>query len=116
MRKIALVLAAVLVLLMPVRASAAVTQTLSDATLTIADGRVNFEAYYQSDASSDYIVMDVLLWRNQMCLLDETVTGYGVLTFSDYIVAFSGWEYTLEVKVTVNGTAQPAMYDYAYCP
>ena len=116
MRKIALVLAAVLVLLMPIRASAAVTQSWSDATLTIADGKVNFEAYYYVIDPSDYIVMDVLLWRNQMCLVDETVTGYGELTFSDYIVARSGWEYMLEVKVTVNGTAQPAMYDYAYCP
>lgn len=116
MRKIALVLAAVLVLLTPVRVSAAETAIYSDASLTIADGRVTFETYYQSDDPSDYIVMDVLLWRNQMCLVDETITGYFGVSFSDYIVARSGWEYTLEVKVTVNGTAQPAMYDYAYCP
>ena len=116
MRKIALVLAAVLVLLMPVRASAAVTDVYGDAVLSIADGKVTFETYYYANDPSDYIVMDVLLWRNQMCLVDETITGYFGVSFSDYIVARSGWEYTLEVKVTVNGTAQPAMYDYAYCP
>lgn len=117
MRKIALLLAVVIVLLMPVNALAAEqSEAVIIPTLTISDRIATCEATARAENATDYIVMRVTLWHETRCLLDETVSGYGIVRFSDTVGANSGWYCTLRVDVTVNGVAQPTAEDSAYCP
>ena len=117
MRKIALLLAVVIVLLMPVNALAANARDKNvDATLTISGRTATCEATAESENPNDYIVMRVTLWHETRCLLDEAVSGYGYVQYSDTVGSNSGWYCTLRVDVTINGVAQPTVEDSAYCP
>lgn len=117
MRKIALLLAVVMVLMLPANALAASSRYKKvDAELTI-NGRIaTCEATAQASKTTDYIVMRVTLWHETRCLLDETVSGYYAVSFSDTVGSNSGWYCTLRVDVTINGVAQPTAEDSAYCP
>ena len=117
MRKIALLLTVVIVLLMPVNALAANTRYKNvDATLTISGRTATCEATARANKTTDYIEMHVTVWYGTRCLLDETVSGNYVVSFSDTVGVNSGWYCTLRVDATVNGVAQPTAEDSAYCP
>ena len=117
MRKIALLLAVVILLSVPVNAYAATPWSVrTDAELTF-DGRTaTYKGVAIPENSSDYVVMRITLWKGTMCLVDETVTGYGYLSYTDIITLTSGWEVELRVDVTINGVVYPTRNDIATCP
>lgn len=117
MRKIALLLTVVILLSVPVNAYAVMPryETIT-ADLTF-DGRTaTCIGTAMAATPNDYIVMRVTLMKGTMCLLDETVTGYFAVSFTDTITLTSGWEVELRVDVTINGTAYPTCSDIATCP
>lgn len=117
MKKIALLLAVVMVLIAPVNVLAADSRYKSvDAELTISGRTATCEATACANNPTDYIEMRVTLWHETRCLLDETVSGYYAVSFSDTVGSNSGWYCTLRVDVTINGVAQPTVEDSAYCP
>ena len=117
MRKIALLLAVVMVLMLPANALAAEqSDAVITPTLTISGRTATCEATAESEKPNDYIVMRVTVWYETRCLLDETVSGYGYVQYSDTVGSNSGWYCTLRVDVTINGVAQPTVEDSAYCP
>ena len=117
MRKIALLLAVVIVLTVPLKTLAAEqSEVLIIPSLTISGRTATCEATAASENPNDYIVMRVTLWHETRCLLDEAVSGYGYVQYSDTVGSNSGWYCTLRVDVTINGVAQPTVEDSAYCP
>ena len=117
MRKIALLLAVVMIFMVPVNALAAEqSDAVITPTLTISGRTATCEATVRANSPTDYIEMRVTVWYETRCLLDETVSGYGIIRYNDTVGANSGWYCTLRVDVTINGVAQPTVEDSAYCP
>lgn len=117
MRKIALLLAVVMVLMLPANALAAEqSDAVITPTLTISGRTATCRATVECENPSDYITVRVTVWYETRCLLDETVSGYGIIRYNDIVGVNSGWYCTLRVDVTINGVAQPTAEDSAYCP
>ena len=117
MRKIALLLAVVILLSVPVNAYAITPWAERiNADLTFDENIATCTATARSDDAADYIVMRVTLMKGTMCLLDETVTGYYAVRFEDWLPLTSGWEVELRVDVTINGVVYPTCNDIATCP
>lgn len=117
MRKIALLLAVVMIFMVPVNALAASSRyKMVDAELTISGRTATCKATVRANNPTDYIEMRVTVWYETRCLLDETVSGYGIIRYNDTVGANSGWYCTLRVDATINGVAQPTVEDSAYCP
>ena len=117
MRKIALLLAVVILLSVPVNAYAVMPRNeYITADLTFNGRTATYKGVAIPENSSDYVVMRVTLWKGTMCLVDETVTGYGYLSYTDIITLTSGWEIELRVDVTINGVVYPTRNDIVTCP
>ena len=117
MRKIALLLAVVMIFMVPVNALAAEqSDAVITPTLTISGRTATCEATVRANSSTDYIEMRVTVWYETRCLLDETVTGYYAVRFEDWLPLTSGWEVELRVDVTINGVVYPTRNDIATCP
>ena len=117
MRKIALLLAVVMVLMLPANALAASSRYKKvDAELTVSGRTATCRATVESENPSDYITVRVTVWYETRCLMDESVSGYGIIRYNDIVGVNSGWYCTLRVDATINGVEQPTVEDSAYCP
>ena len=117
MRKIALLLAVVILLSVPVNAYAVMPRNeYITADLTFNGRNATCIGTAMAASPNDYIVMRVTLMKGTMCLLDETVTGYYAVRFEDWLPLTSGWEVELRVDVTINGVVYPTRNDIATCP
>lgn len=117
MRKIALLLAVAILLSVPVNAYAVMPRYEHiTADLTFNGRNATYRGVAAPVNSSDYVVMRITLWKGTMCLVDETVTGYGYLSYTYIITLTSCWEVELRVDVTINGVVYPTRNDIATCP
>lgn len=108
MRKIAMSLAVIMVLLLPMTAHAATPRIIRIyPTLRFEGTTANCSVIVFADVSSDEIEATIKLWQGSKCVATWEEEGQGVLNFSDTATATKGKTYELTADVTINGVAQP---------
>lgn len=107
MRKIALLTALVILLVIPTSVQAAEPRLITPSlnlsyNQSIATCTVNIIG----ESTSDYLRATIKLWRGNSCIETWEETGYGYIFFSETATVIRGYVYTLTVDLTVNGVAQ----------
>lgn len=116
MRKIAMSLAVVMVLLLPVTAHAASSRYIRIYPSLSFDGTTaNCSVIVIADSSSDDVEATIELWQGSTCVEIWTESGTGNLIFKDTAHATRGKTYEMTADVTINGAAQPQVSVSAKC-
>lgn len=117
MKKFALIMALLLVLLIPVSAAASVARTpQSFPSLSFNGTTANCSLTILTNDSSASINATVQLWQGNTCLQTWYASGTGRLTFSGTQSVTSGLQYTLTVSATVNGSSLSVPTVTKTCP
>ena len=107
MRKIALLTALVILLVIPTSVQAAeprlITQSLN---LSYNQSVATCTANIIGESTSDYLEATIKLWRGNSCIKTWEETGYGYIFFSKTATITPGSTHTLTVDLWVNGVAQ----------
>lgn len=108
MRKLAMLLAVIIVLFSPVTAYASTMRSIGIVPrLTFSGTTANCSVIVTADSSEDEIVATIKLWKGSTCLETWHENGKGYLIFKDDISVTSGVIYELTAEVTINGIKQP---------
>lgn len=117
MKKFALIMALLLVLLIPVSAAASVARTpQSFPSLSFNGTTANCSLTIWTNDSSASINATVQLWQGNTCLQTWYASGTGRLTFSETQSVTSGVQYKLTVSATVNGSSLSVPTVTKTCP
>ena len=107
MRKIALLLALVILVSTPLSAQAVTPRTLSIRPGISYEGNIaTCTARIVGNSTSEYLKATIKFWHGNTCIKTWQETGYGYIFFSGTAAATKGNSYTLTVDLTVNGVAQ----------
>lgn len=111
MRKVALILAFVMLLSIPVSAQAAVTPRIYTAVpgLWFEGTTANCSLTVSGNNTSDSITAIVKLWQGDTCLALWVPRAEGYMFFSDTWSVTAGEEYVLTADITINGVKQPSL-------
>lgn len=108
MKKIAFVLAIVMVLSMPLSAKAAEPRmTTVYPTISVNATLATFGVQAIGDNMSEYLKATIRLYRENTLIGSWYVDGYGYIDFSETKSVRSGYTYKLTVDLTVDGVAVP---------
>ena len=102
MRKIALILAIIIVVTMPLGVSAAPRAISVNPTLQFNGTTAGCEALVVGDYSSDYIEVTMKLMRGSNCVATWSDSGYGYVYMYEEASVVRYVTYTLELHVKVN--------------
>ena len=103
MRKVALLMAIVLVISMPLSVSAAPRALSVYPTLSFNGTTATCEALVVGNNSSEHIEVTMKLMRGSYCEATWYDDGYGYVNMVEYDTVTKGYTYDLVVTVTVNG-------------
>lgn len=107
MRKIALLLALVMLVSMPLSVHAATPRALTIRPGISYNGNIaTCTARIVGNSTSDYLEATIKLWHNNSCIETWEETGNGYIFFSETATITSGDTHTLTVDLWVNGVAQ----------
>lgn len=110
MKKVALLLALVLVLMPPVSVQAVTPRSINTVpTITYSGTQANCVVQIIDSNPSSDIEATIKLWRRNTCLEKWEVSGSGIIIFSDTVTVEKGNTYRLSVDVTVNGVTNPTV-------
>ena len=116
MRKIAMSLTAIMVLLLSMTAYAAMPRYIRIyPTLNFDGTTANCSAIVIADNSNDEIEATIKLWQGSICVATWPEDGTGNIIFSDTATVTKGKTYNLTVDVIINGVAQPQASASAKC-
>lgn len=116
MRKIAMSLAVIMVLLLPMTAHAATSRTIRIYPSLSFDGTTaNCSVIVLADISSDEIEATIKLWQGNNCVATWQEDATGNLVFKKVATVTSGKTYKLTADVTINDVAQPQASVSAKC-
>lgn len=108
MRKLAFVLAIIIVLSAPTSVCAESVMNISKScTLTISGTTATCAVRIRTENTSDEIDISVSLYRDNMCVNTWVATGNGSVYFNKTHPATSGYTYRMTVYYKINGVAQP---------
>lgn len=117
MKKIACLLAAFLVLTIPIYANAASLRVTHVApTLSFSGTTATCAVKIVAEDSAYPISATVKLWQGNDCIATWYPSGTGSLNFSGTKTVTSGLQYTLTVDATVNGSTIPTRSITRTCP
>lgn len=117
MKKVALIMVLLLVLLIPVSAAASVARMpQSFPSLSFSGTTANCSLTILADDGSASINATVQLWQGSTCLQTWYASGTGRLTFSGTQSVTSGVQYKLTVSATVNGSSLSVPTVTKTCP
>ena len=107
MRKTALLMALVILLVIPTSVQAAeprlITQSLN---LSYTQSVATCSANIIGELTSDYLEATIKLWRGNTCIKTWEETGNGYIIFYETARVVPGITHTLTVDLKVNGVAQ----------
>ena len=107
MRKIALLLALVLLFSVPLSAQAATPRTIPVRSYISYSGNVaTCKVRITSNFGSDQLEATIKLWRGSSCIATWNESGTGYINFSETATITPGKTHTLTVDLWVNGVAQ----------
>ena len=107
MRKIALFLALVMLVSIPLSARAATPRTLSIYPGISYNGNVaTCTARIVGNSTSEYLEATIKLWRSNSCIKTWEETGNGYIFFFETAKVIPEITHTLTVDLKVNGVAQ----------
>ena len=107
MKKVALLLALIMVLMIPVSAQAVTPRAANIIpSITYSGAKATCSVQIVDGNPSNYIEATIKFWKGTVCLETWEVSGYGVVIFSDTATALKGCTYKLTVDATVNGVKQ----------
>ena len=115
MRKVALVMAIMLVISMPLTASATPRALGISPTLAFNGTTAACEVSVVSDKMSDYIEVTMRLMYGSYCEASWSGDGYGYVYMLEYDTVAKGHTYDLVVEVKVNGIMRPTIYESGTC-
>ena len=102
MRKIALLLALVMLVSMPLSAQAVTPRTLSIHPGITYNGNVaTCTARIVGNSTSEHLEATIKLWRGNSCIKTWEASGNGYIFFSETANATKGQTYTLSVDLSV---------------
>ncbi len=105
MRKLALFLAIVLLITMPLSVSAATRATTINPTIGFNGTTAECEVTVFGNYSTDYIEVTMKLMRGNSCIATWSDSGYGYLYMYKEASAVKSVTYTLVVEVKINSVA-----------
>ena len=116
MRKIAMSLAVIMILMLPMTAHAFTPRIIRIyPSLSFKGTTANCSVVVIADASSDEIEATIKLWQGSRCVATWQEDGTGNLVFKDTATVTSGRTYELTADVTINGVAQSQASVSAKC-
>ena len=108
MRKIAFVLAVILVLSMPLSVLAVQPREITVyPTISVNATLATFSVQATGNNMSEYLKATIRLYRDNLLIGSWYVDGYGYIDFTETKVVRSGYTYKVTVDLTVNGVAVP---------
>ena len=108
MRKVALLLAIIIVLATPLSVYAADQRIIGIMPeLSFNGTTANCSVRVIGNNTSEHIEVTIKLWRGSSCLETWTAEGYGYVFWGDTATVTKNKTYTLTADVTINGTSQP---------
>lgn len=117
MKKVALIMALLLVMLVPVSAEASVARIPQTNPLLSFNGTTaNCSVTIYTGDSSASVNATVQLWQGNTCLKTWYASGTGFLAFSGTQSVTSGVQYKLTVSATVNGSSLSVPTVTKTCP
>lgn len=107
MKKVALLLALIILVSVPLTAQAATPRFISIRPSLSYNGSVaTCSAQIVGNSTSEYLEATIKLWHQNSCIKTWKETGYGYIFFSESATIVPGYTYTLMVDLSVNGVAQ----------
>ena len=106
MRKVALLMAIVLVISLPLSVSAAPRTLFVDPVLSFNGTTAICEVLVFGDNTSDYIEVTMKLMYGSSCIASWYDDGYGYVEIAQNATVVKGRTYTLVAEVTVNDVAK----------
>lgn len=106
MKKLALLLAVVLVLSAPLTVHAATRALSIYPDLAFNGTTATCDATVLGDTDSEYIVVTMKLWHGTNCIASWTDSGYGFVLMNEKCTVTKGQTYKLTVDVTINGVSK----------
>ncbi len=105
MRKVALFLAIIIVVAMPLSVSAASRAITVNPTLQFSGTTAECEAIVVGDNGTDYIEVTMKLMRGASCVATWSDSGYGYVYMYEEASVVRNVTYTLVVQVKINNVA-----------
>lgn len=115
MKKLAFVLAILLIIAVPFEVSATTPRSKIAPSLTFNGTTAICEAQVLGDNTTDHLVVTMKLMRGIDCIATWTTEGYGSVSFSRGAAVYEGVTYKLVVTVTANGIAKDPVSVTATC-
>ena len=115
MRKFAFILSILLILAIPLEASATSRATNIAPTLSYSGVTANCTVNVGGSNLSDHIEVTMKLMFGSVCLASWTADGYGYLYMNETATVTKGRTYKLVVDVTINGVLYDSVYVKAAC-
>ena len=110
MKKLAIVLAIILLIGVPLQIYAATWASCTIPTLTFNGSTANCSATVIGENTSDHIEVTMKLTYASVSLFSWKGEGYGYLTMNQTAAITPGRTYKLVVEVTINGVKQAPVY------
>ena len=116
MRKTAMSLAVIMLLLLPMTAYAAMSRSVGIIPrISFSGTTANCSVIITANNGNDEIEATIKLWQGSMCVATWPEDGTGNIIFSDTATVTKGKTYKLTVDVVINGVAQPQASVSAKC-
>lgn len=116
MRKIALLMAVILLVSIPTTAYAATPRFLNIMPELTFDGTTaNCSVAVVASTTDDNLTATIKLWEGSTCLKSWTVSGEGYIFWEDTVTVTKNSTYKLTVDVTINGVSKPQVYAESTC-
>lgn len=108
MKKLAFLMALLLIVSIPVSANAVEVRAIHIIpSITFQDDVAYCSIEFYGDSQSDQITAKIKLYEDGVFKAGWPVSGYGSFTFSRQAYATRGCTYTLVVEATINGVERP---------
>ena len=115
MKKVALILAVILALYIPLTVQAATRELSVSPTLSFCGTTATCKATVTGDNTSQYIQVNMKLMYGNTTVASWSGSGYGYVYLSKTATAVSGRTYKLVVQVTLDGVVKDPVYVTKAC-
>lgn len=115
MKKIAFILALVLIFTVPVATYAATRELDIFPDLVFNGTTATCEVTVLGDKTTDEIEVTMKLWRGSTCLNTWFDDGYGYVFMSKPATVIKGQTYRLTIDVVINGVSKPRVFIDGTC-
>ena len=113
MKKVAFLLALIMMLSAPLPARAATPRDLGIfPRITFHGSTATCTARILADSDSDPIQATIKLWRVNTCIETWQTSGYGTVFFTETANVTKGYTYSITVDAIINGVEKPRVVVY----